>query len=167
MAPDQHYSDVAGMSRCLHVTELREWTGRALRTVRAAFDAAGLRPSGPGMSLIRPRAEGTLDVTTGYPVGEAAQWSPLIVEVLLGGGAARTLHLGPYDSILAAYDLLIEWLSEHHRKVGSLMWEEYLVGPDDTAAAAGYETRVVCPLSAAPTPLISAAPVPVTAARLR
>jgi len=139
--------EVAGMRRDLRVRERREWTRRTLPRVAAALRDVGAEPSGPAMSVLRARTDGTLEVTVGYPVRAVSPEPSLTVELLPEGGAVRAVHLGPYDSMMGTYDLLVEWLVGHHHEVGLLMWEEYLIGSDTTDNPALYQTRAVYPLS--------------------
>jgi effector-binding domain-containing protein len=76
--------------------------------------------------------------------------APFVHDRLPNGPAVQIVHLGSIDSLLFTYDRLGEWLAVHHVQPTTLMWEEYLIGSDDTDQCAAWRTRVVCPLPAEP-----------------
>jgi effector-binding domain-containing protein len=53
-----------------------------------------------------------------------------------------TTHVGPYDSLMPAYEALEEYLKEHHREKG-LMMEEYVVGPSKEKDPEKWKTNVI------------------------
>lgn len=114
---------------------------RALRRVRSA-------PAGPPVTMIRLSAGGTgFLVTAAYPTTEPlVLGQPFVHTVLPGGRVVQAVHVGPWHSLLSTYDRLNEWLTAHRIGAPSLMWEEYLVGPEAADDAAVWRTRVVVPL---------------------
>jgi effector-binding domain-containing protein len=60
---------------------------------------------------------------------------------------ARTLHVGPYERIGAAYSAVTTWLAENALVVAGAPWEVYLTDPMSQPDPAKYETLVYCPVT--------------------
>lgn len=58
--------------------------------------------------------------------------------------ALVTLHIGPYDSAVEAYDDLHAWAREHGRELAEPMWEYYMSDP--ATPPAEVRTEVFWPL---------------------
>lgn len=141
---------VAGLRASVPVTEVRDWTRQALPVVAATLRDAGVRPSGPPMSELRPRSDGALQVTVGYPVSRPPVGLALTHAVLPAGIAVRAVHIGPHESIQSTYDRLVEWLTGHHRPAGPALWEQYIIGPDVARTVAACKTAILCPQDGQP-----------------
>ncbi|MEU4262487.1 MerR family transcriptional regulator [Streptomyces argenteolus] len=93
----------------------------------ALLDAAGVRPSGPGIARYEddPAGAGAVTVHAGVTVsGAAAPPAPLgdtgiIVAELPAFEAATIVHRGPMDGVLATEQILARWIDVHgHRPAG-------------------------------------------------
>lgn len=135
-----------GLRAVVRAGELRRWTAQALPVVATALRESRVRPAGPPMSIVRPRPDGTVDVSAGYRIDGAPDIGRLVCEALPAGPVAMAIHRGPYESLLCTYDRLVEWLVGHHHVAGPVLWEEYVVGPDTTGEPAQWRTAVMCPL---------------------
>jgi len=62
------------------------------------------------------------------------------------GRRSRSRTLGRTSRCHRLYERLGDWFTHRHLRPPALMWEEYLVGPDQ-GGEAGCLTRVVVPLS--------------------
>lgn len=95
----------------------------------------------------------------GNEVIDAEVCVPLAVEVLASGRiasrvveaatVARTLHVGPYEELGAAYGALDRWIGDHDFAVAGPSRERYLNGPDEGRAPAGYRTEIDLPIERA------------------
>ena len=101
----------------------------------------------------------------GSEVIDAEVCVPVAVEVGASGGiesrvveaatVARTIHVGPYEDLDAAYGALDRWVGDHHFEVAGPSRERYLNGPDEGRSPAGYRTEIDLPIA----PAMVAAPV--------
>ncbi|GAA0804777.1 GyrI-like domain-containing protein [Spirilliplanes yamanashiensis] len=139
---------VVGIREMVPIADLSAFFERAMPAVAAELGRAGLTADGPPLSVYHQRDPEDFEVTVGFPVERAPAAAParLAVEELPAGPTVQAVHEGPYDTLPVTYAALGDWLSEHDRKYGDTMWEEYLVGPDATVDALRWRTRVVFPL---------------------
>ncbi|GID29759.1 GyrI-like domain-containing protein [Paractinoplanes brasiliensis] len=138
---------IAGFQAVVRVPELRHWTQNVLPDAAAALRRRGARPVGPPIVVLRPRSDGAIEVTAGYQIDSASPADGLGCEMLPAGPAARAVHAGPHESLLSAYDRVLERLTVRLRGTVPVMWEEYLVGPELTDSPAAWRTAVICPLN--------------------
>lgn len=59
---------------------------------------------------------------------------------------ARTLHVGPYEELGAAYAALTDWIERHGFETSGPMQERYLNGPGEVASPADFRTEVEIPV---------------------
>lgn len=138
---------VTGLRERVAVADLSDFFGRAMPAVVAEFARLGITPAGPPTAVYRHEIGHDFDVTVGFPVaGPSAHTDSLVVETLPAGKAVRVEHVGPYETLPAAYAALSAWFGGHQLPPPDLMWEEYLVGPGD-ADESEFRTRVVYPLT--------------------
>jgi len=96
-----------------------------------------------------PFARDDIDVEMGVPLAWHADLDPVPkVERrhLPGGPVAYTFHVGPYETIGAAYDALYDWLKSHGRTPAGPPREIYLVGPGEETNPAAYRTEIAVPV---------------------
>jgi effector-binding domain-containing protein len=110
--------------------------------VMAHIAASGVQPAGGAFGRYEPappgfRIEAGFTVTT--PVVGGGRVEP---GELPGGEAATCLHVGPYDTVSAAYEAVESWMRENGREAGGPPWEVYLTGPEVQPP----QTEVVFPL---------------------
>lgn len=106
--------------------------GSAFGEVVGAVGPRGLGPAGPAFARYRAADDGGWDIEAGFPLlaplGEAS--GRVESTTLPAGPAARTLHVGDYGSLGAAYEAVSTWLTEHGRVGAGEPWECYLDGPE-------------------------------------
>ncbi len=59
---------------------------------------------------------------------------------------ARTLHVGPYEDLGAAYGAVSAWVARHGFEGAGPIQERYLNGPGDGVAPGGYRTEIEMPI---------------------
>ncbi|HEY6012367.1 MAG TPA: GyrI-like domain-containing protein [Candidatus Limnocylindrales bacterium] len=59
---------------------------------------------------------------------------------------ARTLHVGPYEELGAAYRALTEWIEGNGFEASGPVQERYLNGPGEGVAPADFRTEVEIPV---------------------
>lgn len=93
--------------------------------------------------------EGAFQVTAGVQTEATAPG--LEVEVLPGGPAAITTHVGPYAGLPLTYHALLAWAYEHGYTPAGLIREIYLDDPNTTDPAQ-LVTRLAVPVATEATP---------------
>ncbi|KUL23559.1 hypothetical protein ADL15_46185 [Actinoplanes awajinensis subsp. mycoplanecinus] len=143
--------NLVGIRSTVELGALHTFPRLILPVMTSALRRTGKRPAGPPTAVFRPRVDGTFEVTAGYPtVGRHVLGRPFTSERLPGGDMVQIMHCGSWSTLLFSYDRLNEWLSARRVSLVSLMWEEYVVGPDLVADSAAWRTRIVVPLPARP-----------------
>lgn len=123
----------------------RGWSDPA--AVAAAFARLGITPAGPPTAVYSHEVHQDFDVTVGFPViAPPADAAELTVVTLPPGRAVVVEHVGPYETLPAAYAAMSAWFGAHGLTPPDTMWEQYLVGPG-SGDESRFRTRVVYPLS--------------------
>jgi len=91
--------------------------GEVFGEVYAYVGRAGLTPAGMPYARYHSFGAEEMDMEVGSPVAGPAEGEGRIVSgELPGGTAAVTWHIGPYDTIVAAYDAITAWMQQHGRE---------------------------------------------------
>ena len=86
-----------------------------------------------------------VDIEVGVPVAPGATAAGEVKD-LPGGPVAWTVHVGPYESIGAAYVALYGWLRAHGLEPSGPPREVYLVGPGPATRPDEYRTEIDVPV---------------------
>jgi effector-binding domain-containing protein len=128
---DLQAQQVAVVRGHLVTEEIAEFIGPAFGEVINVLDKQGLHPTGVPFGRYRPTADGGFDVAVGFPSSDVVEPTGRVEpDQLPGGRAARTMHVGPYGDVGAAYEAAIAWLTEEGHEVSADPWECYLDGPE-------------------------------------
>ena len=112
--------------------------------------------SGPPFAIYHAFGPDTMDAEICVPVeGTYPVTGRIQARILPATQVARTVHIGPYDDLGAAYEAVTAWVSTHPFEASGPVQERYQTGPGDGASAATYRTEVEQPI----TPLRVAASV--------
>lgn len=125
---EQHVAIVKG-----HVTvdEMPEFLGGAFSEVINVLDEQGLHPTGAPFGRYSMPEGGAFDAEIGFPCNDVVKPEGRVEACELPGGrVARTMHVGPYGDVGAAYEAAIAWLTEEGYVVEGRPWECYLDGPE-------------------------------------
>jgi effector-binding domain-containing protein len=125
---EQHAAAVRG-----HVASdgIAAFLGEAFGEVARVTGQQGLRIAGAPFGRYRPTGDGAMDVEAGFPVHGSVTAAGRVEPVTLPGGRmARTLHVGDYAAVGAAYEAVQAWLVENGYVGAGEPWESYLDGPD-------------------------------------
>jgi effector-binding domain-containing protein len=63
------------------------------------------------------------------------------------GDAAVTTHVGPYETVAAAYEAVQAWIAANHRTVAGAPLEVYLTDPETEPDPAKWRTEVIFPIA--------------------
>ncbi len=125
--------------------------GAALQEIYGAIEEylkeLGVQPAGAPFARFYSVGPQEIDVEAGFPLASEvhSRWRIRCSE-LPGGPAIATFHVGPYETMSAAYEALDEWAREHERETAGAPWEVYFSDPASVPDPAQWRTRVVQPL---------------------
>lgn len=113
------------------LTRMDQLMGQAFGRVAAFLARSATTPLGPAMGCYEARPDG-MTVSAGFEVAEPIAGDDVVVPLRLPARDVVTgEHVGPYDELPAAYSRLREAAEAAGRRVDeSVMWEEYVTGPD-------------------------------------
>ncbi|MFO7689344.1 MAG: GyrI-like domain-containing protein [Cryobacterium sp.] len=136
-----------GLPEVVRMEQISDYMGRALTAAAADIGRAGAIPAGPALALYRGTVADTADVTAGFPVAAPVPTSRgTEVVALPTGEAIEAVHVGPYDTLGQTYEHLMAYFAEQNLTPASVMWEQYVVGPDTEPDPQKWRTRIVVPL---------------------
>lgn len=125
---------------------IADFLGPAFGEVINVLDTQGLHPTGAPFGRYRPADGNGWEVEAGFPCSADVRAEGRVEPSLLPGGrAARTMHVGSYADVGAAYEAALSWLTDEGHVVDGEPWECYLDGPE----VAEPRTEVFVPCVAA------------------
>ncbi len=112
-------------------TDVAAALASAYRRVTAFIDAHGLQVAGAPMAITRAWDEFGYRFDAAIPVSELADVAGEGVQTGYSpaGRAARIIHRGPYEELLASYERLAAYMTAHGLPQGALSWEVYVSDP--------------------------------------
>jgi effector-binding domain-containing protein len=139
--------EIMGLHESVRMEDLGDFFPRAMTAAGEALAARGVTPAGPPVAFYQGMAEEKFDVTAGFPVpAGAAPSGDVVVTTLPGGATVEAIHQGAYDDLSTTYDELTTWFTGSGLTLPTVMWEEYLVGPESEADPSRWQTRIVYPV---------------------
>ena len=111
--------------------EMPQFLGGAFGEVIRVLDEQGLHPTGAPFGRYELSEEGGFDAEVGFPCNDVVKPQGRVeADELPAGRVARTLHVGAYDEVGAAYEAAVSWLTEEGYVTVGTPWECYLDGPE-------------------------------------
>ena len=136
----------AAMVATLTVPEMQTWFGPAFATVAGYLARCGAGPAGMPYARYRRQGEATFEVEAGFPSAIAVEGEGEVrPSSLPGGEVAATWHVGPYDTIAAAYDALDAYVTDHGWTATGPPWEVYHSDPTAEPDPAQWRTEIFQP----------------------
>jgi effector-binding domain-containing protein len=114
--------------------------------LRTAIIAQGATPSGPPFARYYNGDPAAFDTEAGIPfTGSVTASGGARVTTLPAGRAAKTVHIGPYDTLSQEYRRIEAWLTDEGKRAGEGPWESY-VDDEATTPRDKMRTEVYWPL---------------------
>jgi effector-binding domain-containing protein len=132
----------------IHPSEMRDVVGPGIGELMQTVAAQGVGPAGPWfIHQLRSDAE-VMDFEIGVPVSSPVSPAGRVQPgELPAATVARTVHHGPYEELMGAWEAFGAWIAaEGHTPVSNL-WEVYAVGPESTDDPKGWRTELNRPLA--------------------
>jgi effector-binding domain-containing protein len=143
---DASQQPTAAIRATLSVPEIGPWFGPTLGRLAAWLGQRGIPIVGPPYARYH-RLEGSrFEVEAGVPVGASLEGDEEVHATSLPAGRqARTVHVGPYDGLGAAYEALEAWVAERGGEPAGDPWEIYETDPSEQPDPATWRTQVLLP----------------------
>lgn len=127
----QHTAVVRG--HVASAEELPPFLGSGFGEVINVLDKQGRHPTGAPFGCYVPTGDGGFDLEIGFPCSAVVEPEGRVEPARLPGGrVARTLYVGPYDGVAAAYEAVMSWIIDEGCVATGVPWECYLDGPEVT-----------------------------------
>ncbi len=128
-------------------TEIHQAMGPGITEVMSAVAAQGIIPTGPLFSHHLRMQPDIFDFEIGVPVDqEVSDAGRVRGGSLPAGKVARTLYVGSYEGLSAAWGEFEAWIADQGFTPRADLWERYIVGPDSGSDPNEYCTELNRPL---------------------
>lgn len=128
-------------------TELQDELGVIIPKLLAYALANRLQVAGPPFVRYPQRSETSIEYEAGLPVLKPGDGTDAIRPISLPAGpAATTVHVGPYEQLLAAHAALASFSAGSQRPASGPGWEVFLTNPLQEPDPASWRTKVFLPL---------------------
>ncbi len=107
----------------------------AFKTVNAYLTKAGIKPSGPPMTIYTQTNDTSFQFQAAVPVAEPPKDKPagdIAVGKTTAGRAFKFIHRGSYDDMDTTYDAITNFLDEKQLDATGLFVEKYITDPVST-----------------------------------
>jgi effector-binding domain-containing protein len=132
------------MRSVLPVEKLPEFFGKAFGGVMAYLGESSEAPTGMPFGAYYNLDMSALEVEAGFPVArKLPDKGEIVCKDIPAGKYVSTMHRGPYDTVMSAYEALTEWAKANHYIPSGIAYEYYLNDPSaDPSIVAETEIRI-------------------------
>jgi effector-binding domain-containing protein len=125
-----------------------EFLGDAFGELFGTLGLLGAAPVGPPFVIYHEFSPGGIDAEVCVPVDRGVKATGRMrYRVLPAMTVARTLHVGRYEDLGAAYAEVTDWIKARGLEATGPVQERYLNGPGDHVTPAEYQTEVEIPVA--------------------
>ena len=121
---------------------------RAYAETARFIENSGAKVAGPCFARYRLLGDpdGDFEIEAGFPLmGPAAGEGEIVASTLPGGDVAVTMHVGPYETMEAAYSAIKAWVKDHDGQPAGPAWEVYYSDPAAEPDSANWRTEIYQP----------------------
>lgn len=153
-----------GQRRRVSVDGLTDFFAHSYVALLDRLNECGVDVTGAPIAIYHDHTGDTVDVTAAIPVATRSDAATASLPdlftpgELLAGDAVTVKHYGRYDTLTRSYDLVEDWISAHHLHAAGTVWEQYLIGPNESPDPTSWCTRIVYPITDAAANPDNAAP---------
>ena len=139
--------NTASVRETIRRDDLTDALGRMYQLVGAALARQRVAATGPRFARYHSFAD-TIDLEAGMVVSAPiVPDGPVQPGSLPGGPAARTVHVGSYETLEASYAALAAWQERAGRTQNGGPWEVYLTDPSTEPDPTRWRTEILWPLT--------------------
>ena len=114
-------------------SELGAFFSEIFPKLMGALMSQGAKAAGAPFARYYNPDRNAFDIESGIPFeGTLTPPAGAKITELPGGRAAKTLHIGGYETLSEEYGRLESWMREHDHKAGVGPWEAYVDDPEKT-----------------------------------
>jgi effector-binding domain-containing protein len=125
------------------------FVGGAFRELFGRLRLLGVAPAGHPFVIYHEFGPDGVDAEACVPVaGPVSASGTVKARTLPARTVARTVHVGPYENLGAAYAALTHWIRSKGFESAGPICERYLDGPADQVSPAEYRTEIETPIVA-------------------
>jgi effector-binding domain-containing protein len=125
--------------------------GGAFRELFGRLQLLGVTPAGDPFVIYHEFGPDGVDAEVCVPVaGHVSASGTVKARRLPARTVARTIHVGPYENLGAAYAALTNWIGNKGFESAGPIRERYLNGPTDQVSPAEYRTEIEIPIVMVP-----------------
>ena len=140
-----HHQPTLARRASLPLDRIGPWLAETYAWIGTHLDQARVSIAGPPYARFTFAGD-RADVEAGFPVaGTAPVHGDLVRSSLPGGTAAVTTHVGVYEGLQEAYEVVEAWITDHGGEPVGGHWEVYHDDPVQQPDSARWRTDVVQP----------------------
>ena len=125
--------------QAIRPAELARFISDSLLAANNCLDRHGGTPAGAPFTIYHAVSDQQMVVEVGIPTATILRGDDRVMSgEMYAGKVATTTHIGPYDTLTAAYRDLNAWIVEHGERAAGSPWETYL---SDVARVAPQDMR--------------------------
>jgi len=129
------------------MAEISSVLGQLYGEVFAYLGSIGVAPAGAPFARYHSVTPDAVDMDAGVAVTQPVEGKGRIAAgELAGGRVAVTWHVGPYGTIVGAYDALQAWMKEQGVQPAGPCWEVYWTDPQEVQDPSQWKTEVIWPI---------------------
>lgn len=130
----------------LPADDVGPWLASAYGAVAQVIAHDGTGPDGPPFVRFHKLDDGRFAIEAGFGVRTAIEpGGDVQPSELPGGLVAVTIHTGPYEEMVPAYEALASWVGDQGGELAGDPWEIYFSDPATEPDPATWRTEIVQP----------------------